>query len=300
MKSIFSLLLVSVLLMGCVKNNPDPSWIEIAAWDLQVNPDTDITTNNNPGVLTSSITDAWVYMDGELVGVFELPVKLPVLSEGSHKFNIYPAIVNNGISATKKIYPFLEPFEVNVNLVKNEITSIAPNTRYYSSVQFWIEDFEDPSIEIAPGSNTLATLVRTSSSPVFDASINEGSYGRISLDATNYYWIGSTIANNNGQLNMNLPRGKEVYLEIDYHNTNEITTGVLAINNDGSVDDNTNIRLNGQNAGEVKWKKIYIDLREVVSGSTNANYFEFSFQSFLEEGKSSGEVNIDNIKAVYF
>jgi len=299
MKSIFSLLFISILLSGCIKNNPDPSWVEISQWDLQQNSSVTPNSVNDPGILSSNLSDAWVYLDGDLVGVFELPVKLPILKDGSHTFKIYPAIQNNGISATKKIYPFVEPYELIVNLVQNEVTTINPITRYYSSAKFWIEDFEDASIKIEDGPNSLAHIEKISSSPILDPELNGNSFGRISLDATNYFWIGSTVANNNGQLNMNLPRGKEVYLEIDYHNTNELTTGVLAINNDGSTTDNTNIRLNSQ-TGTVKWKKIYIDLREIVSASTNASYFEFSFQSFLDTGESIGEVNIDNIKAVYF
>jgi len=297
MKSVLSIVLLALLFSGCIKNNQDPSWIEISAWDLQVNPN----SANAPGVLTSNITDAWVYLDGDNIGVFELPVKLPILKDGSHSFKIYPAILNNGISATKKIYPFLEPYTITLDLVKNETASISPTTRYYSSVKFWIEDFEDASlIKVVDGSSTLATIERISSDPILNANINGGGFGRIKLDATNYYWIGSTIANNNGTLNMNLPRGQEVYLEIDYHNTNRITTGVLAVDSDGAAVDNTNIRLNPQDNGTVKWKKIYIDLREIISSSTNASYFEFSFQSFLDEGDSEGEVNIDNIKAVYF
>lgn len=297
MKKLLSILLMLTLVFsGCIKNNPDPSWIEISVWDLQTNPN----SANETGVLTSNITDAWVYMDGDVVGVFELPVKLPLLKDGSHTFKIYPAILNNGISATKKIYPFLEPYTITLDLVKNETVSIAPNTRYYSSVRFWIEDFEDATFDIADGSSTLATIQRVTSSPILDGNINQGGFGRIRLDETNYFWVGSTIANNNGSLNMNLPRGQEVYLEIDYHNTNRLTTGVLAIANDGSATDNTNIRLNPQDAGSVQWKKIYIDLREIVSVSTSASYFEFSFQSFLDDADAEGEVNIDNIKAVYF
>lgn len=299
MKSIFSLLLISLLFQSCIKNNQDPAWVEISTWDLQVNPATSLQSVNDPRTLTNNLSDAWVYMDGDLVGVFELPVKLPIIKDGAHTFKIYPAIQNNGISATKKIYPFVEPYEVIVELVKNEITSIAPTTRYYSNVKFWIEDFEDNTLKIANGPNSLATLERITGGPTLDPSINEGSFGRISLDATNYFWIGSTVANGNGQFNMNLPRGAEVYLEIDYHNTNQMTTGVLAINNDGTTTDNPYIRLNSQ-SGTVQWKKIYIDLREIVSASTSANYFEFSFQSFLDTDESVGEVNIDNIKAVYF
>lgn len=294
MKSIFSLLFISLILLGCTKNNQDPAWIEIAEWDLQSNP----ASVNDPGVLSNNFSDAWIYMDGDLVGVFELPVKLPIIKDGAHTFKIFPAIQNNGISATKKIYPFVEPYEVIVELNQNETTYITPNTRYYANLKFWIEDFEDASLKLVDGPSALASLEKISSSPILNPQINGNYFGRISLDATNYFWAGSTIANNS-QLNMNLPKGREVYLEIDYHNTNQLSTGVLAINNDGSTVDNTFIRLNSQ-SGDIKWKKIYLDLREIVSASTSANYFEFSFQSLLDTDESVGEVNIDNIKAVYF
>lgn len=299
MKSIFSILMISLLLSGCVKNNQDPAWIEITKWDLQSNSAVTPNSVNDPGVLSSNFSDAWIYMDGDLVGVFELPVKLPIIKDGAHTFKLYPAVQNNGISATKKIYPFVEPYEVIVDLVQNEVATINPNTRYYSNVEFWIEDFEDASIRITDGPSSLVQLEKVSGSPIATPELNGNSFGRISLTTSNYIWIASTIANNNGQLNMNLPRGQEVYLEIDYHNTNELTTGVLAINTDGTTTDNRNIRLNPQTEN-VKWKKIYIDLREIVSASVNASYFEFSFQSILDSGDSSGEVNIDNIKAVYF
>lgn len=298
MRILFSVALISFLFAGCVKNNQDPAWIEISEWDLQENPN----SANQTGVLTSNITNAWVYMDGDVIGVFELPVKLPLLKDGTHNFKIYPAILNNGISATKKIYPFLEPYDITLDLVKNETVAISPTTRYYSNVKFWIEDFEDASPNLVDGNSTIAHIEKVDvndNDPVFNASINEGGFGRIKIDETNYIWIGSTTANN-GTLNMNLPRGQEVYLEIDYHNTISLTTGVLAIDGSGVAKDNVNIRLNSQKPSEVKWKKIYIDLREIVSSSTNASYFEFSFKTTLDNGKSEGEVNIDNIKAVYF
>ena len=294
MKRIFILFLPYLFILGCIKNNPDPSWISVSEWDLQVNPNS--INPSGTGVLTSSITDAWVFMDGELIGVFEVPFKIPILDEGSHTLLIYPTVKNNGISATKKIYPFLEPYEINVNLVQNETVSINPVTRYFAGVKFWIEDFEDSVVEIADGPSSSVSLERTNDPSILNSSINEGYYGRVQLTSTNDNWIGSTVANSSGTLEMNLPRGKEVYLEIDYYNTNQLVTGVLAISSTGFPTDNVHVRLNAQNDGEVVWKKIYIDLREIVSASTNAQYFEFSFKALLDAGDISGEVNIDNIK----
>lgn len=295
MRTTIYLFSILFLLGSCIKNNPDPSWIEVGTWKLVENPN----SQNSPGILTDNISDAWVYVNDELVGVFEVPFKIPILKDGDAEVKVYPAIRNNGISATKKIYPFLDAYVTNVNLVKNETVVITPITQYKNATQFWIEDFEDATYDILEGTASLATIVRVNDPAVLNPEINDGFFGRISLDETINSYSGSTTANFNGSLVMNLPRGQEVYLEIDYHTTNAITTGVIAVGSGGVVD-NPYIQLNPQSESEVHWKKIYIDLREIVSSSSTADYFEFSFRAILDEGDSSGEINIDNIKAVYF
>ena len=296
MKTFILFFTLFFVVSSCIKNNPDPSWIQVNDWQLMINPN----SQNPTGVLTENITDAWVFINNEIVGVFEVPFKIPVLYQGASSIMIYPAIQNNGISATKKIYPFLKPYELNPELIPNEVLIIDPTTQYYDQVDFWVEDFEDATIDIVDGPSSLVNLERTNDAAVLDNTINEGFFGRVTLDQTNDIWLASTVANNTGSIVMNLPKGQEVYLEIDYHNTNRLLTGVLAINSLGEATDNPNIQLNPQLESEVHWKKIYIDLREIVSGSVSADYFEFSFQSLLDEGKTNGVVNIDNIKAVYF
>ena len=98
---------------------------------------------------------------------------------------------------------------------------------------------------------------------------------------------------------MNLPQGREVYLEIDYYNTNSVVSGLIGVGNSG-ITTNPNVQLNFQDASNVKWKKIYIDLKEAVSGMANIDYYEFSFEALIKAGETNTEINIDNIKAVYF
>ena len=91
-----------LLLLGftaCVKNNPDPSWLEVTAWTLQSN----IDLSGDEGELSHNITEAWVLVDDKTIGVFQVPFKIPILKDGMCNIKIYPAIKNNGISATKKI-----------------------------------------------------------------------------------------------------------------------------------------------------------------------------------------------------
>jgi len=281
------LLVIGVyILQGCVKNNPDPSWLEVTEWTLVKNTE----AQYDAGVLTHNITDAWVFVNGQIIGVFQVPFKIPILKSGNCNIKIYPAIRNNGISSTKKIYPFLASHEVDATLKENEVLHIDPVTKYNSNSFFWIEDFEDASIKLENDPNSLASISTGS-----DPSILEygNFYGAVHLTKKDSVWVAYTT----GQ--MVLPKlGREVYLEVDYRNNTNIITGVLAVE-PGKTIPNPNIQMNKQNVGEEQWKKIYIDLKEIVSYYVNAGYYEISFQSLLEAGNLSSDVYIDNIKVVY-
>jgi hypothetical protein len=289
MKHILFFALISLVLSSCIKNNPDPSWLEVNEWTLIENPNYAYFQ----GELTHNFTDAWVFVDDKVIGVFEVPFKIPILKDGNVNIKIYPAIRNNGISATKKIYPFVEVYEINADLVKNEVLTLNPITQYISSTHFWIEDFEDPGLDITDDINS-ATNIQTGNDPLILKWGN--AYGEVNLTTTDSTWVAYTT---NQLGNMVLPKGQEVYLEIDYYNTNSLVTGVLAIS-PTSVKNNQNIMLNAQNPSSVKWKKIYIDLKEIISNSAGANQFSQSFQANLDKGDTEGLIILDNVKIVHF
>jgi hypothetical protein len=281
----FLLFALTILFSGsCVKNNPDPSWIYIDNWTLQAN------KTNTEGELTHNITDAYVLIDDKIIGYFQLPIKLPLLLEGTKKIAIYPAIHNNGISSTKKTYPFLEPYILTTSLSKNQTLTISPITRYYTQTNFWIENFEDAGIKLQTNPN-FPPILTTNDDPSI---LKYGQrYGWIHLTKSDSIWMGTTTK-------LGLPQnGAEVYLEIDYMNTNRLLTGV---NSYGSsiFKANPNIQLNAQQNATKKWKKIYIDLKEIISYSPNYNVFEQYFEAELDAGKDSTDIYIDNIKLVYF
>lgn len=278
-KSLIFLSLLPILL-ACIKNNPDPSWIEISKFTLVSNP----LTFPEEGVLTENITDAWVYVNNDLIGVFELPCKIPVLKSGGAEIRVYPAILNNGISATKIIYPFLEFHFAYAELIENETVVIHPITKYKDAAKFWIEDFEG-TLKIVEGNPSPASLLVESN--------NGNKYGRVLLNASQNAWNAYT----NDELAF--PIGTDVYLEIDYYNTNDIVTGLLINKVDGSISNNLNIQMNAQADSEVKWKKIYIELKEVVNSSQGIGFLQ-TFQASLDEGDAEGLILIDNIKVVHY
>jgi hypothetical protein len=77
-------------------------------------------------------------------------------------------------------------------------------------------------------------------------------------------------------------------------------TGLIFVNTDGTTNNNLNIKVNQQENSTVKWKKIYIDLRELIANSPQGSNFLQSFQASIDSGKSTAEIRLDNIKLVYF
>jgi hypothetical protein len=287
MRIVFSLVL-SFALLGCIKNNPDPSWLKINKWTLLSNSE----LSGEDGELTENISEAWIYIDDKPLGVFQVPCKIPILKSGSSNIKIFPAIKNNGISATKKIYPFLEVFEIQQELSQKDTLILNPKTKYKTNAKFKIYDFEQTNLFLENDPNYSLAKIQFDN---FDLQpFNGNFYGRVTLNQKDSVWKAYT------KEQMQFTKGKDVYLEMDYYNSNSILTGLIFVNKDGTTSNNPNIQLNAQNEPNLIWKKIYIDLKELIASSPNESNYLQSFQAFLNQGKSSSEIRIDNIKLVYF
>jgi hypothetical protein len=109
MKRFFIILLI--LNFSCqIIDRPEkaPSFIKIDDFQFSI-------SNNNQGTSSEKITDAWIYVNGNLEGAYELPVTIPLHYEGVKDLSIYPGIKRNGISADRKKYPFYRQFDTTIN-----------------------------------------------------------------------------------------------------------------------------------------------------------------------------------------
>jgi hypothetical protein len=280
---------IAFLFYGCKQEDLTPSWIKIDAFDL-------VTNEETQGWDTHGIVDAWIFMDNQPLGVHEIPCVIPVLDEGVHDFTIFAGIKNNGISSTRKRYPFYETYEVTTSLSKNDTLVIEPVITYKNSTSFaFIEDFENAGISFVKGpvSDTNIVFIYQADEPEIVAYGDK--CGGIFLEGTDSLFTVFT------EEFMNLPRGEEVYLEVDYRNDNSIAMGVLAKFPDGSVDEQAPLlQMNPQEAGSEVWKKIYIQLSENVSFNVNYQTFEIYFLSLIDDGQSSAHIYLDNIKVVHY
>jgi hypothetical protein len=283
------LLYLGLLLSACVKNNPDPAWLEVNEWVLEANS----SLNGEEGQLTHNLTDAWVYVDEQLIGVFEVPFKIPILKEGAANIRIYPTIRVNGISATKMRNEHLVPFELNGVFVKNQTLTVTPVTHYKDNVNFWIEDFEDINIKLTDDPNTSSAHLTLANDTL--KWFNGNYYAKVMLSATDSIWV----ANTNQDQQLTIPKNKQAMLEIDYCNSVPFTNYLLFVNANG-VTENAMVTMNKSPLNALRWKKIYILLSEVITaGPNNTNYIQ-AFRAFHDKAISSNFILIDNIKVVYF
>ncbi|MBM3917650.1 MAG: hypothetical protein FJ349_08600 [Sphingomonadales bacterium] len=285
----YLLFLLPILSSSCVKNNPDPSWLQVTEWTLEANPD----LNGEEGQLTHKLTDAWVYIDDQLIGVFEVPFKIPILKNGFSKIRLYPTIRVNGIAATKMRNEHLEAFEIGAELIQNQTLQINPVTHYKSNLSFWIEDFEDINIKLTDDPNTSSAHLNLANDTL--KWFNGNYYGRVLLNAQDSMWIAYT----NQDQQLSIPKNKQAMLEIDYCNSVPFTHYLLFVNSNGT-NENLMPTMNKSPMNMLRWKKIYILLSEVITaGPNNSNYIQ-AFKAFHDASISNNLILIDNIKVVYF
>jgi hypothetical protein len=288
LRKIFFILFVPALLgimASCELINPEesiPSYIHIDS--LSVN------TASNPeyGSSSSKITDAWIYIDDNIAGAFELPATIPLLFSGKHKVTIKAGIKVNGISGTRAVYPFYETYTASVNLVPDSMITINPVLNYNSYTVFeWKESFEDGGISLDPTAFSDTTIDKTSDpSKVFEGSFS----GIIHLDASHDFFQCKCLDS------YTLPTNDDpVFLEMNYKTNNEITVGLYA-NGSSQTERLDMLVLNKTD----QWKKIYINLKSAIN---RTSVLSPTFQVFFEIQKNSdvseAEILFDNIKLLH-
>ncbi len=275
------LLIIGIASFSCSKDDFEaeiPAYISIDKFSL--------TTNQNQGSASENITDAWVYINDDLIGVFELPAKFPVLKEGTVNLKVFAGIKENGIAATRVKYIPYAPYEKQITLVKEETISVEPIVRYHESIQFpWIQDFEGAALDFSHHVSS-DTVIK---SQIID--VKEGDFsGLISLDPDMIFFEMTSPAQTNIPLT-----GTPVYLELDFKNNQEMTIGVYLDANQFAF-----LTL----GVSTEWKKIYINLADVINkNNTGTNELKVFFgmqESSTSIFTTNPEIYIDNVKLVHF
>lgn len=259
-----------------------PSYIRIDTIPLT-------TDYNEQGTASNKITDAWVYIDDNLVGAFELPAQFPVLASGKHKITVRPGIKLNGISATRYYYYFYSKYDITTTLYQDSVIKINPTTTYADYTYFaWKEDFESGSISLQRDSKSDTGLVRATGTLAFEGNVS----GLAVLDGDrDTCEISSTDA-------FSLPTSgtKSIYLELNYKNNVPFTVGLIV--NDYGLYSHIYHEVLILNKTDV-WKKVYVNLTPSVSTYSGAKNFGIFFGFVRDTSAPKAEVYLDNIKLVH-
>lgn len=266
------------------------------------------------GANSSNITDAWVYVDDQPIGCFELPATFPILEKGPHKVSIYGGICSNGIGGSRGPYPFYQPKEYEaLNLVEDSIITLNPVLSYFpineSFKIAWKEDFET-------GNSMLPTA--QSDTSIYRVSLDEGAW----MSTYSFYSGGVVLPPDSLDFvvacydeltcHTNLLGSKACYLEMDYKTNDTLFVGIMYYENYQLVQWPLVKVLPSDKEHVVpqNWNKIYINLAVLLHEHETADYFKVYITSDLTVPALYGEASytplnetryyyFDNLKVLY-
>jgi hypothetical protein len=275
------------------KEEEIPAYIYIEKIDL-------VTDFQTMGTNSHEILDAWVYVDDNPIGVFELPARIPVLKEGYHEIKIFAGVKADGIASRRRLYPFMQPYVIqSFNFRRGEVDtlngSLQPVVTYYptTAIRIWRDaHFDDVGIPFTADPSSDTSMERT----VVPSEVFEGlGSGVITLSASQTFFKAISSAN------LDPPKGGlPVYMELNYKTNNTLRVGLRSISSGNIVDmDNTIIRPSYDDNGNLVWKKIYIELTELVNINLSSVSSEIYFKLIKDDGIAVPVAYIDNIKVLY-
>jgi hypothetical protein len=269
---------------SCEKFSGDqtiPAFLSIDSIYLQ-------TDNGLEGTDSQNITDAWVYVDDNLVGAFQMPARFPVLKEGKHNLTIIPGVKRDGIASTRITYPFYTYITRTVNFVPDSTLRMhVLKTTYNSTTKFtWKEAFEDVAISL---DTSRKSMVKIEETPPGSLLTFEGVHsGIIQLDsAKNFFEI---LTHNQYPI----PQSP-VFLEMNFNTNSTFQAGVIVYTSDYIIYQTPILNLAPTNG---KWKKIYIDLTTTLNSYPNSTNYKVYFGGFKDKGIDNATILLDNFKIV--
>ena len=263
------------------------------------------------GATTSKITDAWVYVDDDPIGCFELPATFPVLKHGPHKVTVYGGIMSNGIAAARATYPFYKPqIYASLNLVEDSIINLQPVLNYYpiggGVEKGWMEDFETANT-LLPVAGSDTSIIRINGSEAWH-SPNSFYSGKIVLPPDSLDFTVATA----DEYSFHTGYLQYCMVEMDYNCNDAFFVGVMYYKNYQLVK-HPLLRIQPTdtvNDMPQRWNKIYVNIGPIMNENVTASYFKIYFTSDLSVAPLYGEPDyvqankqryyyFDNLKLFY-
>jgi hypothetical protein len=291
MKTIFKLFFTALIFCSCDRTAdkvPVPAYVYVS--DI-------IFQQGNPtreGSASHKISDAWISVDGQLIGTNILPTLLPVILNDSidnHQITIRAGIIKNGVASTRTDYLVFKRYNEFRILEPGKIDTFIATVGYdTSAIVEKIEDFEGVGVafgeDLDGNSNTAMTRQQED--------VFEGNYsGKLFVDSGN---LECQLATTNRYYNLQQQgTAFAVYLEMNYKTEVPIQIGLRAHYANGQ----TETHFKGGVRAVNYWNKVYFDFSQDIF-TLNAESYSLIFLVQNADRLAAPKIYIDNLKFVHY
>lgn len=267
---------------SCELINPDetiPAFLKIDSISLS-------TTLADEGHPDHNITDAWVYDNDKLVGIFELPAVVPIVRNGLSSIRIRAGIKLNGLVGTRIPLLFTKDYQADLELFPDSALQVNPTLTFRDDATFaWLEDFDAIGLSITTSTNSNASVERINNDEAFD-----GNSLKMALNASQNIFECQRISP------LVLPGGGvPVIMDFTYRCNHPFVVGLYSTYPGGSVQ----VPIIVLNPSE-DWNHIYVNLTDAISANPNYDGHR-PFFGFLRGDGFEGEIKVylDNIRLLH-
>lgn len=263
--------------MACQDEAVVPAYVHLTAWEFETKP--------GEGSSRQQLPSAQVFVNGNSIGIYQVPITIPIAEEGPTTFAIAPVVKRNGMQEIEQVFPYFAFYRDTLNLVPTEEDTLNLLSGYQDRAEFILnEDFEGPLVINDDLDGDPVTFLERQSDDVLDGQFS----GRVRLsDDHRLIEVGSDT------LFANLVGKGEYWLEVDYKTNVVFFFGVRAIIN-GTEIKNYDLGV----LPNEEWNKIYFDMTSNFL-LDDSGLFQFVIATLLrEQDGDEAEILIDNIKVV--
>lgn len=271
---------LSILLFAaCKKDGAVPAYVRVVSPKVVETGGTEVS---------SKITDLWIYANDQPVGVWQPGRPVPVIGTGPTAIKVVAGVRKNGLTDERIAYPFYATWQQQVDLVPGQTHTLEPEIRYFDDLDFWLADFNAGVRLDTVGCTATMVLM-----PTDGTLVGQGvQYGRIQLDAEHDVYRGVSSGD------PFTGTGSRAFLEIDYRSDTPLLIGVRYTLQGVQKEAPQVYAVPTKRAdGNMPWNKLYVEMAGPwnVSGALDKRFY---IKAKLENGATSGVVDVDNIKLV--
>jgi hypothetical protein len=244
-------------------------------------PNTDISD-------THQITCVWAYYNNYLIGVFDLPCTIPVITNGdaTGQLELAAGVATDGLNNTLGAYPFYELDTFDFKPQPGKVINHLPVTKYFSDIIF------KPLSSFSGGNASTSFDLYGTGVPMeagHDSLI--GYYGIVTFTSPT-----DTNSTDSGAVPFSPALNQPAYVEFDYKSTVPIYVGLQA-NLSVSIS-STPYFLAGINPSST-WKKFYLSVADFNAQYQGSSY-NFYVKAAITPGTPSGSFEIANVQFLTF